>query len=213
MNTVILPVKDEPGLNTFTQSLYEILEEMGQPFEILVIMGDREQLHPEISRRPNLYTYKGYADSLERAILLGFSVSKGDKLLVMDADGSHPIETIPEMLGKLDNCDMVIGSRFLPGSDFSQSAFRKLVSHFFIWWAHLWGSKLTDPMSGLFTIRRTLLDGIKFKPIKWKTCLEIELKTQPQVCEIPIHFKKRVSGASKTTLMTGLRLIYDLVTL
>jgi len=137
-------------------------------------------------------------------------VSKGDKALVMDAVGSHPVDKIPDMIACLDSFDMVVGSRFVDGSFFSQTGFRKLVSQFFIAVAHSAGSTLKDPMSGFFGFNKSLLKGLRFKPMKWKTCLELELRAKPRVAEIPIHFKKRQAGVSKTSFKIGLSLLRDL---
>jgi dolichol-phosphate mannosyltransferase len=184
---------------------------MGEPYEVVVVMGDREKMYPQLTPHPCLRVYRCYADSLERAILLGFSVSEGDRLLVMDADGSHPAEMVPLMLHSLEGYELVAGSRFMRGSRFQQSLFRRVVSAFFTACARLRGSRLSDPMTGFFAVRREVLNRVAFKPFKWKTCLEVELKARPLSASLPIHFGRRVSGASKTTLKTGLKLIYDLV--
>jgi len=211
MNTVILPVLNEPNLDQFTRKLYTVLEGIGEPFEVLVIMGDKEELRPELTPRPNQRIVTSYADSLERAILCGFSVANGSKLLVCDADGSHPLDKVPEMFNALEKYDMVVGSRFVDGSVFDQTPFRKMVSWFFIKLAHLCGCKLKDPMSGFFAIRKSVLDGIQYKPYHWKIALETAQKSKGSICEIPIHFNKRVSGTSKTTLTGGVFLIRDIV--
>ena len=40
-----------------------------------------------------------------------------DRLVVMDADLSHPPEQIVDLLAVLDtDCDMVVGSRYVPGA-------------------------------------------------------------------------------------------------
>lgn len=211
MHTVILPTRDEPGLEKFLYDLHEIMVDVPGPYEILVVMGDREELNPKTPPLPNQRILKSYGDSLERAILLGFSCAKGDRIVVMDSDGSHPLESVPSLFRKLNEHDMVVGSRFLLDSEFNQSSFRKIVSQFFIRWAHLYGSKLTDPMSGFFGIRKSILDKISFLPFTWKTALEIELKGQLDVAEIPIKFNKRTSGFSKASAKTGLKILWDLV--
>lgn len=207
---MILPVRDEPRLNEFLGALHQTLID---DYEIIVVMGDREKLYPELPPHPCLRVVHSFADNLERAILMGFSVAQGDRLLVMDSDGSHPVEMVPYMLNQLATYELAVGSRYLDGSRFEQSAFRKLVSWCFRWAAWLRGSKLSDPMSGFFAVRREVVERTRFKPLKWKTCLEIELKARPRTVEIPINFRKRVAGASKTKLITGIHLIYDLVTL
>lgn len=209
MISVILPVLNEPELPSFIASLVSTLKSITDSYEIIVVTGDRETGNTVVPSAVKHFV--SYGDSLERAILMGFSTACGDKLLVMDADGSHPSDKIPEMITVLDSFDMVVGSRFVPGSVFDQTSFRRLVSHFFISIAHLAGSKLNDPMSGFFAFNRHILDGIRFKPVTWKTCLELELKTKPSLKEIPIKFNKRQAGVSKTSFKIGLKLLRDLI--
>ena len=209
MLSIIIPVKDEPNLDTLLFKVHETVERLFD-YEVLIVQGDREKGFYPYSKNSNQKTIWTYADSLDRSILNGFSHSKGDRIIVMDSDGSHPPEKILELYDALDKYDMVVGSRFAEGSDFKSPKIREiitLVCRYFAWFA---GSRLSDPMSGFFAIRRELLDSIQFRPLTWKTCLEIELKAQPNILEIPIHFAERNNGVSKTTLKTGLKLLYEL---
>ena len=182
------------------------------PYEVLIVQGDRETLHPDIPGLPNQRILKSYGDSLERAVLLGLSSAKGDRIVVLDADGSHPVHTVPKMFQGLLKYDMVVGSRYLPDSEFEYSTFRTFVSWCFKTYAHVLGSRLSDPMSGFFGVRKEIIEKIRFRPIPWKTALEIELKASPEVMELPIKFTKRQEGMSKATAKTGLSIIWGLVT-
>ncbi|UCD07228.1 MAG: glycosyltransferase, partial [Candidatus Aenigmatarchaeota archaeon] len=48
---------------------------------------------------------------LSSAVIEGFKVAKGDALGVMDADLSHPVEVLPDMVKNLENYEMTVGSR------------------------------------------------------------------------------------------------------
>ena len=68
---------------------------------------------------------------LATAVLEGFCRSKGEYLVVMDADLSHPPEKIPEFYRHLRRgSDFVLGSRYLPGggTDYKWTAYRYLNS-------------------------------------------------------------------------------------
>ena len=209
--SVIVPVLNEPGIGFFLEKLGDDLSTIIEGNEIILVMGERETLRPEIPRLRNLKVAISYGDGLERAILTGFTMASGEKLIVMDGDGSHDPRDVLRLAGELDRHEMVVGSRFLEGSVFQQSRARALVSRFFIFWARLNGSRLNDPMSGFFGIRRELLNRVRFKPFKWKICLEMELKARPNISEIPIKFSKRSSGSSKSTLMIGIKILFDLI--
>lgn len=208
--SIILPVLNEPGLNDLLPRIHEAMQSIPENYEILIVKGDRETKFYSHNAHPRQREIKTYGDSLERSILNGFSQATGGKIIVMDADGSHPPETIPQLLRALDRFELVVGSRFVEGSEFKSSISRRLVSWNCIWLARRAGSKLSDPMSGYFAIRRELLDRAKFAPLPWKVCLELELKTSPRIVEIPIHFEERIIGKSKTTVKVGLKIVGSL---
>jgi len=209
--SVIISVLNEPGIGVFLEKLGDELSIISEDSEIILVMGGGETLHPALPQLRNLKVAMSYDNSLERAILIGFTCASGEKIIVMDGDGSHDPGDVPRMVEELGGHEMVVGSRFLEGSVFQQSRARRLISRFFIFLARLNGSRLNDPMSGFFGFRRELLKRVRFKPFKWKICLEIELKARPNISEIPIKFSKRSSGSSKSTLMIGIKILFDLI--
>lgn len=203
--SIIIPVLKEPYLPELTQKIKSLLPDA----EIIIIGSDKEQSFT--SQIEGTKFYRSYGDSLERSILLGFSVANGDKLIVMDADGSHPPELLPEIIENLDKSEMVVASRYLPKSKYQNTLFRKLTSLIFVETAKLLGATLTDPMSGYFGIRRELLNGITFKPYKWKVALEIHQKIKPTTIELPFTFTERKSGLRKSNFRVGIKLLYDML--
>ena len=68
---------------------------------------------------------------LSSAIVTGIEHAKGDAVVVMDSDLSHPPQTIPQMIEELQNsdCDIVVASRYVKGGSVSGWPFkRKLIS-------------------------------------------------------------------------------------
>lgn len=209
--SIIIPVKDESCLPQLIEHHNLYLSNIQH--EILIIIGDKNKqpLSPSIPFLPNIKIFKSYGDSLERAILLGFSVAQYDKIIVMDADGSHQPELVPQIIQKLNDYEMVVASRFCKGGKYKTSPFRHIVTFFFTQYAKLFGSTLTDPMSGFFGIQSQLLTKIKFKPYKWKTALEINNKLQPKTLELPFTFCNRREGKSKSNWKIGLRILWDIL--
>ena len=207
--SVIVPILNEPDLRPFLTNLHQVLNATTLYYEVIIVASDRETLHEEIPLFHNQRIVISYGDALERAILMGFSVAKGKKIVVCDADGSHPPETIPLLLKELNVHELVIGTRFTEGGKSLDTPFRKLITWCFARYAQLIGSKLTDPMSGFFAVRRELVEKTRFKPIKWKTALELELRSRTNAGEIPFHFQKRKRGMSKTSFKIGLKILWD----
>ncbi len=209
--SIIVPAKNEPDLGNFLLRLFDVIHSKFADYEVIIAMGDREKLFPDIPSLPNQRVIKTYGDSLERSILTGFSFARGSKILVCDADEYHPVDKIPEMITLLGTYEMVVGSRYIPGGELNMSWFRSLVSRCFVLYARLFGSRLSDPMTGFFAVRKDVVDRVVFKPYTWKTALEIDIKAQPTLYEIPIVPKPRTAGISKSSIKTGLKLMRDIV--
>ena len=208
--SIILPVKDEPHLPQLIMAINLIL--YNQPYEIIIITSDKTKKPlPSLPLLPNIKIYKSYGDSLERAILLGFSVATTPKIIVMDADDSHPSYLLPSIIKSLDTREMVVASRFTKYGQYNTTFFRHLTSYLFTKYTQLLGSTLTDPMSGFFGIQTKLLSNIRFKPYKWKTALEINNKLRPTTLELPFTFENRKEGKSKSSWKIGCRLIWDIL--
>ena len=141
---------------------------------------------------------------LGRAVLDGLGAVRGDVLVCMDADLSHPPEAIPAMLAKLEEgADFVIGSRYTEGGSTAHDwgFLRWLNSRVATWLARPL-THVSDPMSGFFALRRETFEaGRDFNPIGYKIGLELVVKCRcERVVEVPIHFADRRFGTSKLTL-------------
>ncbi len=148
---------------------------------------------------------------LATAVVKGFSLAKGDYVAVMDADLQHPPEVLLDMYAAmLARADMAIPSRFIPGgSDGGLNLWRKFVS----WTARYIGKvllrclrKVSDPTSGLFMVRRELLEGAELNPIGWKIMIEvIAMCPVKKILETPYVFQAREAGESKLSTKVTLQ--------
>ncbi len=140
---------------------------------------------------------------LATAVLKGFSLSKGDYIAVMDADLQHPPAILRSMYAVMETgADFCVPSRFIPGgNDGGLGPYRKLVSAV----ARYIGKillpslrKITDPTSGLFMFKRSVIEGADLQPIGWKIMVEVlAMGTYKTVVEIPYKFQARPAGESK----------------
>jgi len=148
---------------------------------------------------------------LGTAILNGIKEAKGDTIVVMDCDFSHPPQIIPKMLEALKSqCDLVVASRYITGGKTENWPIkRKLLSKFATKVAkNFLNIDAKDPMSGFFAFKRNILDGKKFDAIGYKLLLEILVKTKGvSIKEIPYTFTDREIGKSKLDL----KIMFDYV--
>lgn len=149
---------------------------------------------------------------LAAAIMTAAAGAKGDLLIVMDADLSHPPERIDDLLAPLrtNEADMVIGSRYIPGGSTPEWPYwRRILSRL--------GSALAypltgvhDSMCGFFAIARGRLLQLAAPAVGFKIAFEIIVTGRPtlRVIEIPIAFRNRVRGRSKMSLGIALRFFW-----
>ncbi len=136
---------------------------------------------------------------LASAVVAGFAQARGDVLVVMDADLSHPPEVVPQLLDALaGNVDLAVGSRYVPGGGTMDWPLRRrVVSRA----ACLMGNLLVpirDCTSGFFALRRTVVNGVKLNPIGFKIGFEVIARGRyGRVVEVPYVFRDRELGKSK----------------
>ena len=137
------------------------------------------------------------------AILQGIESSSGRYILVMDADFSHPPETVPLLVGELlsDPDCIVIASRYMTGGSIKGWPYRrKLLSRLAAKIA-IHGLKLCnvrDPISGFFAFPRHIIENIRFNTYGYKLLLEILVKSKGvRIKEVPYTFTDRKAGKSK----------------
>jgi len=152
---------------------------------------------------------------LSTAVIRGFDESAGQYLICMDADLSHPPETIPKMIELLSagRVEFVLGSRFCAGgsTDAAWGLFRWANSRSaqMLAWPLV---RLYDPMSGFFALPRHVYERARcLNPIGYKIALELIVRCRcRRIREVPIHFADRRLGASKLTVTEQLKYLRHL---
>ena len=144
-------------------------------------------------------------DGLGSAILNGIQHAKGDTIVVMDSDFSHPPQIIPKLIDSVKKYkfDIAVASRYIKGGNIKGwSLKRKIMSKFATLIAKKGlGIDAKDPMSGFFAFKKNILNGLNIDAIGYKILLEILVKTKNvTITEIPYTFQDRELGSSKLNL-------------
>ena len=136
---------------------------------------------------------------LASAVIAGMKEARGDVLVVMDADLSHPPEVVPALVKAIETgADLAVGSRYVAGgATLDWPLRRRAVSRV----ACLMGNLLVpvrDATSGFFGVRRTAIDGVRLNAIGFKIGLEVIARAKAtKIVEVPYTFRDRELGASK----------------
>jgi len=206
--SIILPTYNEAdNIKNIIVEVSRVLNDNGIKGEIIIIDDDSadgtaviaENLSDQYPVRTNVRkTLRGLAT----AVIKGFELARGDVCLVMDADLSHPVEKVADMVNPIlrGDCDMTVGCRYMAGGGCKEwPLLRKIISK---------GSgllargltRLSDPTSGFMAVKKSLVTDAKLDPIGWKIVLETVVKLRPRFIEIPIVFADRQHGESKLNL-------------
>lgn len=157
---------------------------------------------------------------LATAVIRGFNEASGEVFVVIDADLQHPPEVIPSLLTEIEKgADVAIPSRYIPGGGCEGWSFkRRMMSKGAIAFGHLMlpkVSRVSDPVSGFFALRRGVVTSADLRPIGYKILLEILMMGHYQkVAEVPYVFRVRENGESKLSTKTQVdyvKQVFDLM--
>jgi dolichol-phosphate mannosyltransferase len=148
---------------------------------------------------------------LAGACLEGMLASEARYAAVIDADLQHDEALLPAMLARLrgGEADLVVASRRVDsGSDAGLSELRSRSSKLAGALARrLLGVTLSDPMSGFFMLRRSVVEDIApaLSRQGFKILLDIVVTAGPlRIVELPYAFRERRHGESKLDAATVL---------
>lgn len=147
-------------------------------------------------------------EGLGAAYLAGFrwALDHGYQAVAqLDADGSHPPESLPTMLEALDDADLVIGSRYVPGGTVvNWPRRRELLSRGGNLYSRLaLGVEIRDITAGYRVFRGEVLAELVLAEVNSQGyCFQIDLAWRAvrggfRVREVPITFTERERGSSK----------------
>ncbi|MFA5779115.1 MAG: polyprenol monophosphomannose synthase [Elusimicrobiota bacterium] len=128
-----------------------------------------------------------------------------DYIFTMDADFSHNPEYLPEFVKKLDEFDLIIGSRYVRcGGIRNWPVQRKLISRCGNFYAKtILHFPINDSTTGFMGFRRQVLEKIDLDEVKsegYGFLIEMKYRTYKlgyKIFEYPIFFTDRTLGKSK----------------
>lgn len=184
-----------------------IIEQVGEPVEVIVVDDDSPDGTSELVEQMNddrvvsirRVQTRGLASAFNRGII----ESRGDIVGWMDADMCMPPELLPKMIAKLDDHDVVIGSRYVEGGSDNRHRVRVTASRLINGFARLvLGYGIGDYDSGFVVVRRAVFDKVSIIPTGYGayfiefiyTCCRKGFR----VCEVPYAFRDRTEGYSKS---------------
>jgi dolichol-phosphate mannosyltransferase len=210
--TVIIPTfNEEANIRNIVMAVDAVFHEHSLNGQVLVVDDNSSDATISIVKElhrthENVEILVRESDhGLSQSVADGFIHASSEVFVVIDADFSHPPVLIPRMYEEIrKGNDVVIGSRYMEGGGIKQWPLkRRLISIGATFLGRLLFPDITDPVSGFFAIRKSVVEKAALKPRGYKILLEVLGKgSWEKDKEIPFEFVDREIGTSKLKLKT-----------
>ena len=230
MLAVVVPTYNEAAN---LPRLAERIFALGIPNTRLIVVDDNSPDGTAEVAKELAHKFEGRLDLIQRpnrqglgtAYVKGFSHALNEGaayVLQMDADLSHPPESIPALLEALKRADVVVGSRYIRGGGVDErwSLKRRMMSYLAnVGIRMVAGLKVKDATSGFKAFRGTVLGSLNLTQLMCKGFgfqAEMAHACERQgysVVEYPITFADRTEGRSKMSLSIALEALWRLLLL
>ena len=213
--SIILPTYNEKeSIIELIEVLSLLLEKKGLDFEIIVVDDDSPDGTGELvkERYPDSKNITCIIRKDERglatAISLGILNASGDYILLMDTDFNHDPMQVPDIIGLLSKCDIVSGSRYITGGGMLGPRYRYWGSYLFnLFIRSAIGLGTTDNLSGFLVFKKDILKNFDIDKIFYgygDYCIRFLHRAKQlnlKIIEIPVFYKLRYGGSSKTNFL------------
>jgi dolichol-phosphate mannosyltransferase len=226
--SIVLPTYNESkNIAAMIDGLSGILDaSLNRTYEIIVVDDDSPDGTWQVAaglmaQHPHLRVVRRRGErGLSSAVIRGWQVAQGKWLGVIDADLQHPPEIMSTLAQETERgADIAVASRHIQGGGVSDwSLNRRIISRC----AQLIGlvilpgivSRVSDPMSGCFIVRREAIQNIELKPVGYKILIEVLGRGRCRwIGEIPYVFRERTQGQSKANHAVYLEYLWHLLRL
>jgi glycosyltransferase involved in cell wall biosynthesis len=212
--SVVLPCLNEAGsVEAVVRTAAKALQDAGIAGEVIVVDNGSTDGSAEIASRAGAKVVAAPVSGYGNAYHVGMAAATAPILVMADADGTYPMESIPDLVAPIrgGNADMVVGNRLHSG--LAKSAMP---------WAHryignpiltgllnrMFGVKITDAHSGMRAITRTAYASLNLSTTGMEYASEMIVnaaRLKLRVAEVPIEYGQRVGQSKLQTWPDGWR--------
>lgn len=220
VSIILATYNERENINDTITSIFEHVRE---PVEVIVVDDDSpdetwrivEEMDDERITLIRRVDTKGLASAFNRGII----ESRGEIVGWMDADMCMPPPMLPDMIDKLQEYDLVIGSRYAPGGMDDRQWLRVTASRMINGLATVvLGYGIRDYDSGFVVLRRGVFNKVSIIPTGYGAYFIEFLYTCRRkgltIYEEPYRFTDRAKGVSKSApdifsfFWTGMGYVY-----
>ncbi len=218
--SIVIPAKNEAtSLPAVLGDLRTVLSTATFDSEVIVVDDHSTDGTAALAPTYGFRTVEnGGPDGKGRALVCGFAEATGNYIVMMDADGSHLAEFIPEFVTWLNKgYGLVIGSRQLGGSD--EYAFVRALGNIFLSGVFnlITGNHITDVLNGYKAFRREVFTRFPYRSAEFEIEIELvanALKAGYPIAEFACHERARTGGQAKSKVIRhGFRFLWRILLL
>jgi glycosyltransferase involved in cell wall biosynthesis len=221
LSVVIPAYNEEDGIQAVVQRVLSVrprLAEADVELELIVVDdGSRDRTAELVAGTPGARlirhrTNGGYGAALKT----GFAAARGEWIGFLDADGTYPPESFPELCraALAHDADIVIGSR-MAGAASRMPLVRRVGNFLFANLVSLVSAqRISDSASGMRVFKKAILeriyplpDGLNLTPVMSTRALHEQLK----MIEVPICYSERAGRSKLSVVRDGMRFAQSIV--
>jgi glycosyltransferase involved in cell wall biosynthesis len=171
------------------------------PTEVVVVDGISKDKTVTIARNLGAYTYVDPEPGYGQAIQTGLKYTKGKIIVGIDGDATYDAEDLPKLVKPIleGKTNYVIGSRLAGEIHLGSMPLLNRIGNFVLTLIFnlLYHQKISDTQSGLWAIRKDVLEDLEVqeKGFGFITCMETKFaKKGYKISEIPSSYFQRADG-------------------
>lgn len=210
--SIVLPCRnEEKALDFCLKNIKKVIRKNNIQAEIIVSDSSTDS-SPEIAKRHNVILVKHDKEGYGNAYLEGIKHSRGEYIMMLDADGTYDFNDIPLFISYLDNgYDFVIGDRFKGKMEKNCMPW----SHKYIGNPILSGilrilfkTKIHDAHCGIRAIKKSSFKklNLQTKGMEFASEMVIKaVKNNLKIKEIPTNYYRRIGDSKLNSFRDGWR--------
>lgn len=213
LSLVIPTYNESQNIKDIVQILSNLLDEViPDNYELIIVDDDSPDRTWELAQAltpifPKLRVIRRQHErGLSTAVIRGWQVASGQVLGVIDGDLQHPPEVLLQLLEAIEQgADLAVASRNTEGGGVSTwSLTRRFLSRGAQLLALILlpgaAGRVSDPMSGYFLVRRSVVVKRTLNPIGYKILIEVLARGDVcRIAEVGYVFQERQANESKVT--------------
>lgn len=213
VNVVLPAYNEETGLpETIKRIPFDILKKDGYKVDVIVVNNNSTDKTKEIALKLTDKVIDEVKKGYGNAYKTGFKNCDADIIVTADADGTYPMEKIPDLL-KIFNGEQL---DFLTTNRFPKNYFElntmKPINRFGNWFLSfvmniIYGIDIKDSQSGMWIVRKDFLDKLKLNSDGMGLSYEIKVEAiyyeKSKWIEIDIPYYERIGNNKMKIIRDG----------